>query len=156
MRIKLPTNTKKGFTLIELLTVISIISVLTAVLTVAFVAVSGRSRDATRKNNIKQIQSALELYKNDNGTYPPTATITSITCNSPFRTGVSPNFITYMTKFPCDPKGTLYSYVTASSDSTYTLASCLENSADKEARIGGTAPAGLSCNPAAYYIVTNP
>lgn len=148
-------NGRKGFTLIELLTVISIISVLTALLTVAFVSVSARSRDSQRKSNIKQIQAALELYKADNDAYPPTATITSIACDQPFQTGISPNFTKYMNKFPCDPKGTKYFY--SSTGSAYVLASCIENTADKE-RMG--LPAGMTActftTPQYYYSVTNP
>lgn len=54
-----------GFTLIELLVVIGIIGILTGLATVNFQQARLRTRDVQRKNDIKQIQQALELYKND-------------------------------------------------------------------------------------------
>jgi prepilin-type N-terminal cleavage/methylation domain-containing protein len=59
-----------GFTLIELLIVISIIGMISALLMVNVIGAQQRSRDAQRKSGLKQIQAALEQYKNDNGHYP--------------------------------------------------------------------------------------
>jgi len=61
---------KKGFTLIELLVVIAIIGLLSTLAVVALNSARQKSRDAKRVADIKQIQTALELYFADNNTYP--------------------------------------------------------------------------------------
>lgn len=64
------TSTKKGFTLIELLVVIAIIGILSAVVLASLNTARLKSRDAKRVADIKQIQVALELYFDDNTSYP--------------------------------------------------------------------------------------
>ena len=59
-----------GFTLIELLVVISIIGFLATASMVVFNSVRMKARDAKRLSDMKQIQSALELYYDSNGSYP--------------------------------------------------------------------------------------
>ncbi len=144
------SKNSRGFTLIELLTVIVIIGVLTGLLTVSYLSVRQRGRDAQRKSDLKQIQSALEFYRADNDTYPPTATFAA--CGGVFSSGTT----TYMQKIPCDPLSAgpySYSYLSAT---TYILNACLDNTSDKD----GTAtkdpslPAGVSCTW--YYTVKNP
>lgn len=61
---------KQSFTLIELLVVIAIIGILSTVVLVSLQGVRARARDARRLSDIKQIQTALEEYYNDNGHYP--------------------------------------------------------------------------------------
>ena len=65
---------KKGFTLIELLVVIAIIGILATVSVIALQASRARARDSKRLADIKQLQSALALYKHDANTYPATVT----------------------------------------------------------------------------------
>jgi len=66
---------KKGFTLIELLVVIAIIGLLSTLSILALNQARARARDAKRISDIKQIQTALELYYNDRGQYPETASV---------------------------------------------------------------------------------
>lgn len=61
---------KKGFTLVELLVVIAIIGLLSTLAVVALSSARSKARDARRMSDIKQIQTALELYFSDNGEYP--------------------------------------------------------------------------------------
>ncbi|MCF7820369.1 MAG: prepilin-type N-terminal cleavage/methylation domain-containing protein, partial [Candidatus Pacebacteria bacterium] len=68
---------KKGFTLIELLVVIAIIGLLSTMSVVALNSARQKSRDAKRVADIKQIQTALELYYNDNNGYPLQADVES-------------------------------------------------------------------------------
>jgi len=61
---------KKGFTLIELLVVIAIIGVLSTLAVVALNSARQKSRDAKRVADVKQMQTALELYYSDTNSYP--------------------------------------------------------------------------------------
>lgn len=63
-------NNKKGFTLIELLVVIAIIGLLSTLAVVALNNARQKSRDAKRVADVKQVQTAMELYFNDQGGYP--------------------------------------------------------------------------------------
>lgn len=69
-------NKKQGFTLIELLVVIAIIGLLSTLSILALNQARARARDAKRVADVKQIQTALEMYYNDAGDYPVTASIT--------------------------------------------------------------------------------
>ena len=64
------TNTTKAFTLIELLVVIAIIGILATLAVVALSTARSSSRDAKRIADLKQLQTALEVYYNDYGSYP--------------------------------------------------------------------------------------
>jgi prepilin-type N-terminal cleavage/methylation domain-containing protein len=67
------SNTKKrGFTLIELLVVIAIIGILATLAVVALQQARSRARDSKRMADMKQVQTALELFFNENGRYPTT------------------------------------------------------------------------------------
>jgi general secretion pathway protein G len=61
---------KKGFTLIELLVVIAIIALLSTLAVVALGSAREKARDAKRLSDLKQIQTALELYYTDKSDYP--------------------------------------------------------------------------------------
>lgn len=159
----------EGFTLIELLTVIAIIAVLTAFLTLSYVAVRQRARDTQRKSDLKQIQSALELYRADNDIYPPSASSPFASCGNPF-IGGSGN-VQYMAKIPCDPQNPssptpYYYYQPASSTTTYYLAACAENVNDSGSVAvasepswwtgSGAASDPLGCSSTHYFLVSNP
>jgi general secretion pathway protein G len=117
----------KGFTLIELLVVISIISLLSALLLSNFVGVRQRGRDGQRKSDLRQIQSALELYRADNGTY--LATLPECGQSITNQAGTA----TYMKKVPCDPlSGQAYSYVPSNDSFSYMLSACIENDGDSQ------------------------
>lgn len=60
----------KGFTLIELLVVIAIIGLLSTLAVVALDSAREKSRDSKRVTDIRQIQTALELYFSDEEQYP--------------------------------------------------------------------------------------
>jgi len=67
-----------GFTLIELLVVIAIIGLLSTLAVVALNNARQKSRDARRVSDIKQVQTALELYYNDEGGYPSVGTAAAL------------------------------------------------------------------------------
>lgn len=59
-----------GFTLIELLVVITIIGSLSALATVSYQSVRISARDTKRVSDMKQLQTALELYFENHQSYP--------------------------------------------------------------------------------------
>lgn len=59
-----------GFTLIELLVVIAIIGVLASVVLVSLNSARTKARVARSLTDLKQLQTALELYYDANGSYP--------------------------------------------------------------------------------------
>jgi len=68
---KLLSFRSKGFTLVELLVAISIIGLMSSITLVSLNSARAQSRDAKRITEIDQLQTALELYFDQNGTYPP-------------------------------------------------------------------------------------
>jgi len=129
------TKRVKGFTLIELLVVIVIIGILATLATVTLSSARAKARDARRVSDVKQIQTALELYYNDASSYPASTLVVS---NAALVYGTT----TYMAKIPSDPllhigtadstncpAGTLpsgsYGYAQQSSGSSYSIRYCL-------------------------------
>ena len=146
-----------GFTLIELLIVIAIIGVLATILLANFIGVRQRSRDAQRKADLRQIQSAIELYKADQGTYPlPPLYSASCLPSSPLKD--PGGTVTYMKKIPCDPSLIKISllppgnYAYGLNGTTYDLYACIENSNDTDANISDDP----SCPSNRIYKLTNP
>ncbi len=130
---------KKGFTLIEILVVVAIIAVLAAITVPNYLSARERARDAQRKSDLKQVQNALELYKDGQATLGYPAALP--TPGQPFTgTDSDGGTITYLRKMPGDPIGT-YPYVyNQTSNITYTLTACLENKNDRQG-----IPCTISC-----------
>ncbi len=125
-------NNKKGFTLIELLVVIAIIGLLATLSVVALNNARQKSRDAKRVADIKQIQTALELYFADRDAYPTQSNVIlgsssadTLSYYNGFATSGSGT--TYMGQVPSNPSpnGCAYTY-TSADGSTYTISFCLE------------------------------
>jgi prepilin-type N-terminal cleavage/methylation domain-containing protein len=66
------TPIESGFTLIELLISIAVISIITAFGMFSFQNALAKGRDSQRRSDLKQLQTAIENYHNDFGTYPAT------------------------------------------------------------------------------------
>jgi prepilin-type N-terminal cleavage/methylation domain-containing protein len=62
----------KGFTLIELLVVISIISLLSSVVMASVTGARNKAKEKAFRSELMQFVNALEMYKNDKGSYPNT------------------------------------------------------------------------------------
>ena len=114
---------KKGFTLIELLIVIVILGLLMALGIGSFQSSQVKSRDARRKNDLAQIQRALELYLNDYHQYPDVVPLSG----GPWE---DDNETLYLKEFPQDPRFGNYVYVLGGSGASYQLYARLENIRD--------------------------
>jgi len=63
-------NRRRAFTLIELLVVVAIIGLLASIVVINVNNARKKGRDARRLSDLRQIRIALEMYYDDNGSYP--------------------------------------------------------------------------------------
>ena len=61
-----------GFTLIELMVVVVIIAILAGLVIPRFMGETDKAKQAKAKMQIESLESALKMYKLDNGSYPTT------------------------------------------------------------------------------------
>jgi prepilin-type N-terminal cleavage/methylation domain-containing protein len=94
----------EGFTLVELLVVIAIIGLLSTLSLVALNSARQKARDALRTADIKQMQTALELYYSDNSSYPIAGT--TLPANGKFIIGgsLATGSANYMGQIPANPQ----------------------------------------------------
>ena len=117
---------KKAFTRVELLVVIAIIAILATLAIVALQQARKSARDAKRIADIRQMQTALELYFNDWGQYPDS-----------LGTSIASGSYIYMNQVPtaptpadnnCENASNTYTYATTSSGgyvNSYSISFCL-------------------------------
>lgn len=104
---------RSGFTLIELLVVIAVIGLLASVVLVALNATRIKARDTKRKADIKQLQTALEFYYDDNNEYPAVGVVNIGYDISALSVPLTPHILS----IPSDPSGSgwhTYQYVRGS------------------------------------------
>ncbi len=129
---------KKGFTLVELLVVIAIIGILATLAIVALQGARSSARDAKRISDVRQMQTALELYFNDWQEYPVDLS------------GLSATY-TYMYVIPSGPTpadgdcaSSAYTYTLRDGGSSYSIEFCLgKNVASLEAGVKCAFPGGI-------------
>jgi uncharacterized protein (TIGR02145 family)/prepilin-type N-terminal cleavage/methylation domain-containing protein len=118
---------KKAFTLIELLVVIAIIGILATLAVVALQQARSNARDAKRMADMKQIQTAMELFFNENSRYPTTEEWNSGTIVS------SSTGETFMYSIPSAPTpadgdcleaSNTYTYIPQNNGASYTIDFC--------------------------------
>lgn len=144
---------KKAFTLIELLVVIAIIGMLSALFLPNFMGARERARDTQRKSDLKQIQKAFELYKQDQS--PPTFPTGLPTALSCWSSGLNCTGNIYMNKIPTDPAPNKQYYLSTDNTTlTYTLCACLENNSDPDAV--STCNVCGTCTSGKCFVVNQP
>ncbi len=114
---------KKGFTLIEVLVVVAIVVILASMAFMFYGVSRTKSRDSVRKSDLREIQNALNLYIEDNQTYPENLLELSGS---------------YLNKLPNDPStDSDYLYAVSSNGNRYELNAILELNHDEAAQIDG-------------------
>jgi len=117
-----------GFSLIELLIVIAIVGILAGIVYVNFGGSSSAGRDAQRVTDLRNLQSAIEQYKQKYGRYPERGCsvsgntfATETSCPGSYISGLAPEFIP---RLPSDPRrdtGVGYAYLTNADGTVYKL-----------------------------------
>lgn len=140
---------KRGFTLIELLVVIAIIGLLSTLAVVALGSARVKARDSKRLSDLKQLQTALELFYTDQNTYPAGNGVTLGVVNTDYvclnsggwtnaaGCGASP----YMGLVPFDPGTNTYVYTVASS--SYSITATLEGTVNGLSGAITLSPSGI-------------
>ncbi len=124
-----------GFTLIELLVVITIIAVLSSIGFASFRGTQSKARDSQRKQDLRQLSSALEIYFQKNNAYINPAGVGAGDCTNDmanFYSVIAPFMANQ--KVPKDPlTGNPYCYMPLNNGQSFRLFAILENSGDKNA-----------------------
>lgn len=110
---KIATNNQQGFTLIEVMVVVVILGILAAVVVPRIMDNPDKARVTKAKQDIRAMESALNLYRLDNFSYPNTeqglealvAVPSDLVNNSNYKQGG------YIRKLPKDPWGSAYLYL---------------------------------------------
>jgi len=114
--IKNPTAyCKRGFTLLEVIIVVFILSILAALVAPRIIGRTDDARIADAKLQIKNLETALKLYKLDNGFYPDTQQGLEALIEKPVSGQIPQKYreggYLEQRKIPLDPWGNPYIYV---------------------------------------------
>jgi len=120
-------NNRRGFTLIEIMVVIVILALLAALVGPKIIGRSDDAKLADAKVQIRNLETALKLYKLDNGNYPTTEQGMQALLAKP-TTGLIPKNYRqegYLEskKLPTDPWGGDYIYLSPGEHGDYDLCS---------------------------------
>ena len=125
-----------AFTLIELLVVIAIIGIISTISVIFVQAARANARDAERVANVRQIQTALELYFNDTNHYPSSSEfIAGQSLYSTSSEGVTTTYMEIIPEASLPADGTCgssnqFKYIPVSDGASYYLLFCLGNNTD--------------------------
>ena len=103
----------KGFTLIEVMVVVVILSILAAIIVPKIMDRPEQARVTKAKNDIRAIESALNLYRLDNMVYPSTDQGLEALVTEPTDAPEPKNWKEggYVDRLPMDPWGNPYLYL---------------------------------------------
>lgn len=137
-------NNEEGFSLLELLLVIIILGVLATLVSGNYINTLKKGRDVRRKNDLANVQRALEIYYEDKKTYPTAIPFDAKFCETAL---CDSSEVVYMQKVPDDPRSA-NNYVFDSTDGTYyKLYSCIENENDEGEGVSQSGYALTDCGP---------
>ncbi len=116
-----------GFTLIEVLVVIFILSILAAIVTPKLIGRTDDARIAEAKLQIKNFETALKLFKLDNGFYPSTEQGLEALIEKPTTGRIPQNYreggYLEQKRIPLDPWGNPYIYLSPGIHGEYDIIS---------------------------------
>ena len=103
----------RAFTLVEVMVVVVIIAILAAIVVPKILQRPEQARLTATQQDIRNIQSALSLYKLDNGFYPSTSQGIQALVTKPSGDPKPENWASggYLKKVPVDPWGNQYKYL---------------------------------------------
>lgn len=101
----------RGFTLIEIMVVVVILGILAGIVVPRLMDHPDDARIAKARQDIRQIEQALQLYRMDNYVYPTTDQGLEALVNEPGGSPAPPNWRGYLDRLPRDPWGRNYQYV---------------------------------------------
>ena len=127
---------KKAFTLVELLVVVAIIAILASALLVGLGGARQKARDARRIADLRNVQSALEVYYARHNEYP-TSTSWADLENDLNNAGIT-------SQLPGDPLTGTYDYVYCDNAQRYVIRAQLESSENCPPNY--SAPSTINCN----------
>jgi len=100
---------EQGFTLLEIMVVVVIIGLLAAIVVPNFVGNIDKAAVSRAKQDIRGIETALNLYRLDNFRYPTTADGLQALVTNPGE-AAAPNWKAQLRKLPIDPWNHPYQY----------------------------------------------
>lgn len=108
----MPRN-QAGFTLVEVMVVVVILGILAAIIVPKIMSRPEQARIIKAKQDILAIQSALDLYKLDNSSYPTTDQGLQALVTKPSSSPIPQNWKSdgYLQKVPTDPWGEAYQFM---------------------------------------------
>ena len=123
----LQKNNSRGFTLIELLVVIAIIGILSSVVLASLNGARLKARTTRSIADLNQLRTALEMYYNENGSYPPSSGGWGglYTCwgtpSANWIVGLTPTYISSLPRSPNNSTNCGDNYIYSSNGTDYKL-----------------------------------
>jgi general secretion pathway protein G len=106
-------RSERGFTLIEIMVVVAILAILAAVVVPRIMDEPDKARMVKAKQDLRALESALNLYRLDNYTYPTTDQGLEALVSVPTSPPEPPNYKSggYLKRVPKDPWGNDYQFL---------------------------------------------
>ncbi len=111
-KLKFKKRQMRGFSLIEVMVVVVILAILAAIVVPKIMSRPDQAKEVAARQDIKAIETAMDLYKFDNGMYPSTQQGIQALVAKPTASPIPQNWQPggYLKRLPVDPWGHRYHY----------------------------------------------